>query len=331
MKVDLKKVDDESLCISKKKYRNGYRYYDEKGKHITDEKLLRRFRKLIIPPMWSEVSICKWSDGHIQATGRDAKGRKQYIYHSKYEQHRQQLKFKKMSAFGKQLSGIRKVCHRYIKEKKWTREKILSLILLLLDDTGVRIGNRQYASRNGTYGLTTLRRKHVDIESGTVTFNYQGKSSQKRIVEVDDPLLINMIKKTSELPGYELFRYQDELGKWQTVDSEDVNNWIRKFMGEKFSSKDFRTWVASRLAIELYPEALTLKSTAPRKKFTNILLRLVADELGNTPTVCKSYYIHPKVLERISNQSIQWTDSGITDNPTKLSSSENYLMKLLRC
>lgn len=327
-KVNIKKVDDTSLCISKRKYKNGYRYYDEHDRLITEKKLLSRFRKLIIPPMWTDVSICKWDDGHVQATGRDAKGRKQYIYHSKYEQQRQEQKFAKMKSFGQLLPDIRKVNHQHIQCKTWTREKLLSLVVMVLDETGIRIGNKQYANRNGTYGLTTLRRKHVHVDNGTVSFDYKGKSSQERHVKIDDPSLASLIKKSSELPGYELFRYLNDNKDWNVIDSEDVNEWIRTHMSEEVSSKDFRTWTASRLAIELYPDAIRLKKNAPRKRFTNILLRLVADELGNTPTVCRSYYIHPKILQLISDQAIDWTDDGDEDT-NGLSSSEEYLLKCL--
>jgi len=329
MNKKIKQVTEENLCISKKAYGRGYRYYNEKGEAIKSKKILKRLRSLIIPPMWSDVMICKWDDGHIQATGRDAKGRKQYIYHSKYEEARQQEKFDKMQDFGRQLPAIRKVNDKHIKRTKWTKEKVLSLVVTLLDETGLRIGNRQYAQRNGTYGLTTLRRKHIDVEGNKISFDYKGKSNQERHVEIDDPYLTNLIKTSSELPGYELFRYLDDDRRWQTVDSDDVNEWIRSHMGEQFSSKDFRTWVASRLAIELYVDAENAKEKYPRRKFTNILLRMVADELGNTPTICKSYYIHPQILNMIANQSISWKVPK-KDSPThKLSSSEKYLVKCL--
>jgi len=330
MNKKIKQVTEENLCISKKAYGRGYRYYNEKGKVIKDKPLLKRLRGLIIPPMWSDVMICKWDDGHIQATGRDAKGRKQYIYHSKYEEARQQEKFDRMLSFGKQLTSIRKANLKHIKKTKWTKEKALSLVVMVLDETGLRIGNRQYAERNGTYGLTTLRRKHIEVESNSVSFDYKGKSNQERQVEIDDPYLSELIKKSSEMPGYELFRYKDEDGKWQTVDSDDVNEWIRDHMGNGFSSKDFRTWVASRLAIELYPDALRIKKEYPRKKFTNILLRMVADELGNTPTICKSYYIHPAILGKISDQSISWTPVDEEGMSHRLSASEKYLLKNIK-
>ena len=201
---------------------------------------------------------------------------------------------------------------------------------MVLDETGLRIGNRQYAERNGTYGLTTLRRKHMEVDGNSIALEYKGKSNKIRQVEIDDTYLAGLIKKSSELPGYELFRYKDDSGKWQSIDSDDVNDWIRDHMGEQFSSKDFRTWVASRLAIELYPDAVTVKADYPRKKFTNILLRMVADELGNTPTVCKSYYIHPNILGKISDQSIKWKPIDDEETTYQLSSSEKYVLKCLK-
>jgi len=329
MKNEIKQVTDDQLCISKKPYGRGYRYYDEEGKVIKSKDLLKRLKKLVIPPMWSEVMICQWEDGHIQATGRDAKGRKQYIYHSKYEEARQKEKFARMKDFGQQVSKMRKANLKYIKQKLWTKEKVLSLVVMLLDETGVRIGNKQYAERNGTYGLTTLRRKHLSMDNQTVTLEYKGKSKQHRQVEVDDPQLTKLIKQASELPGYELFRYLDEDKVWQNVDSDEVNEWIRTHMGEKFSSKDFRTWVASRLAIELYADAKSIKDQYPRRKFTNILLRLVADELGNTPTICKSYYIHHNILQLISDQTLTWQRPATENLTHQLSSSEKYLLTCL--
>lgn len=232
-------IDDTALCLSRVKYRNGHRYLDEAGKKITDKKLLRRLRKLVIPPMWSQVMICKWADGHIQATGRDLKGRKQYIYHSEWERQRQAAKFAKMKDFGKVLPKMRKKCLSDITLKKWHREKVLALMVLILDETGIRIGNQQYAKKNNTYGLSTLRRKHMDIDGDVLTFEYKGKSNKQRTVKIDDEELIKFIKKSAELPGYEIFRYKDANGNWQSVDSDEVNSYIHATIGDEFSSKDF--------------------------------------------------------------------------------------------
>mgnify|MGYP003420908657 FL=1 len=239
--VEIKHVGDEAMSIHKRKKGRGYQYFDEEGKKINDKTLLSRFRRLIIPPMWSAVYICKWDDGHIQAIGRDAKGRKQYIYHSEFEKKKQEEKFAKMKKFGKSLTKFRKKVLEDIATKEWSKHKILALIILLLDETGIRIGNKQYASQNGTVGLTTLRRKHMTFDKNQVVFEYKGKSNQMRHVEIDDAHLVKLIKKSSELPGYEIFRYKDEDGQFYAVDSDDVNEYIRTYMGKSFSSKDFRT------------------------------------------------------------------------------------------
>ncbi|MBP4142675.1 DNA topoisomerase IB [Flavobacterium sp. P4023] len=316
------------MSIHKRKRGKGYQYFDEEGNKITDTILLSRFRRLIIPPMWSDVYICKWDDGHIQAIGRDAKGRKQYIYHTTFEKAKQEEKFAKMKSFGKALTKFRKKVLEDIAIKEWTKDKILALIILLLDETGIRIGNKQYANQNGTFGLTTLRRKHITFDKNHVVFEYKGKSNQMRHVEVDDAQLAKLIKKSSELPGYEIFRYKDEEGNFHAVDSEDVNEYIRTHMGKGFSSKDFRTWVASRLAVELYPYALEAIGDTKKKKFSNTLIRMVADELGNTPTVCRSYYVHPNIMQKIEEKTLpnkMHDDFGM--NQFELTSSEKEVMK----
>lgn len=327
---EIKHVDDEAMSIHKLKRGKGFQYFDEEGNKIIDKLILSRLRKLIIPPMWSDVYICKWDDGHIQAIGRDAKGRKQYIYHSVFEKARQLEKFAKMKDFGKALSKFRKKVVEDIAIKEWSKDKILALIILLLDETGIRIGNKQYANQNGTYGLTTLTRKHMSFENNHVVFEYKGKSNQMRHVEIDDSQLAKLIKKSAELPGFEIFRYKDSEGQFQPVDSEDVNEYIHAHMGKKFSSKDFRTWVASRLAVELYPFAIEAIATTKKGKFSNTLIRMVAHELGNTPVVCRSYYVHPNIMQKIESKSLpnkMYIDSGMSQN--KLTASEREVMKHL--
>lgn len=293
------------MCITRRKYGRGFQYFDNQGVKITSQKVLRRFRKLVIPPMWSEVKICKWPDGHIQATGRDPKGRKQYIYHSVWSQQRQLEKFNRMKAFGLALPGLRRTCQEKVSATAdWTREMVLSLMVLILDETGIRIGNQEYAERNDTYGLSTLRRKHLTVARDGVRFKYQGKSGKQREVTVEEAELSRHIREAAELPGYEIFRYQNGHRNWENVDSEDVNAFIRQQIGEDFSSKDFRTWTASRLAVAYFPEAQARKEQYPRRKLTNILLRLVAQELGNTPTVCRTHYVHPAVLQAVEDGSL---------------------------
>jgi DNA topoisomerase-1 len=328
--TEIKYVNDGAMSIHKQKKGKGYQYFDEDSEKITDKLILSRLQKIIIPPMWSDVYICKWDNGHIQAIGRDAKGRKQYIYHATFEKSRQQEKFAKMKDFGKALPKFRKKVGEDIALKEWSKNKILALIILLLDETGIRIGNKQYANQNGTFGLTTLRRKHMSFDNSQVVFEYKGKSNQMRHVEIDDAQLAKLIKKSAELPGFEIFRYKDSDGHFQPVDSEDVNDYIHAHMGKKFSSKDFRTWVGSRLAVELYPFAIDAIGKSKKGKISNTLIKMVANELGNTPMICKCYYVHPNIVQKIESKSLPnktYFDTGMLQYT--LTSSEKEIMKHL--
>ncbi|MFS4417432.1 DNA topoisomerase IB [Maribacter sp. 2307ULW6-5] len=304
MAPTVQEVDDSAMGITRQKYGKGYAYYAEDGTKITDKATLKRLRKLVVPPMWSDVLICKFPDGHIQAVGRDAKGRKQYIYHPVYEKQRQQQKFKKLLAFVGFLPQLRQRAHAHLNRSGWPKRKVLALILLLLDEYGVRIGNREYRRRNGSYGLTTLRRKHLDVLDHELRFTFTGKSHKPQEVHIDNEELVPFIKKAADLPGYEIFRYRNEKGQWESVDSEEVNAYILEVTGAGFSSKYFRTWAANKLAVEVYPLALEDQRNGSRKKFSNIVLKMVASELGNTPTVCKEYYVHPHLFRAIDGQSV---------------------------
>lgn len=317
----IREVDDSALCIYRKKWARGFRYLSEDGKPIKDQQTLKRLRNLVIPPMWSDVKICRFEEGHIQATGRDKKGRKQYIYHSTYEKKCQLEKFNRLIHFAKALPAIRKKSYRAIQTKEWSKEKVLGLMILILDGYGIRIGNKYYQENNDTTGLTTLRRKHMKIEGNEIVFHYNGKSNIDRSVKIDNPELISLIKDAADLPGYEIFRYKDEKGSFQSVDSDEVNEFIAANMCAEYSSKYFRTWAASRLAIEYYPKALEEKQKSKRKKFSNILIKMVASELGNTPTVCRNYYIHPAIMEKIESQSLP------QPNPFRQSTSTHTLSK----
>jgi DNA topoisomerase I len=324
-------VDETSLCIQRKKRGRGFMFFDQKGNKIKDKKQLSRLRKLVIPPMWKEVMICNFEDGHIQAIGRDAKGRKQYIYHDSWERKRQEEKFARMLQFGAKLPKLRKKAHQDLQQTTWTKNKVLALMVEILDESGIRIGNEQYVKSNQTYGLSTLRRKHLQLQDGILTFQFKGKSQKEREVSISDKFLIKHIKQVAELPGYELFRYKGEDGKMCDIDSHDVNEYIAHVIGEQFSSKDFRTWVGSRLAIALFPEAIQVKKAEKRKKLDNILIRMVADELGNTPTVCRGYYVHPMILQKMEANEIPLKNPYKPSNsPFGMDPSEKLLIKLLQ-
>ncbi len=319
------------MCYTRRKWGRGFQYFDENGLKIERSSELQRLRQLVIPPMWEEVRICKWEDGHIQATGRDGKGRKQYVYHSAWERQQQRWKFGKLKQFGEALPELRRRCLEQINnEEGWPRQKVLALMLLVLDETGIRIGNQQYASRNETYGLSTLRRKHLSMAQQKLTFEFTGKSNKPQQVAVEDPALIRQIKEAAELPGYELFRYRNGSRGWENVDSEDVNQYIQQRLGPEFSSKDFRTWVASRLAVEHYPEAIAQQKKKPRSKLLNLIMKAVAEELGNTPAVCKSHYVHPKVQQLAEERKLpQPKEDGAADEPFAHSPAEQVLLSVI--
>lgn len=300
----LEYIDDGALCISRKPYGRGYRYYDASGNGIVDSRQLRRFRSLAIPPMWNDVMICKLENGHIQVVGRDAKSRKQYIYHPLWQKQQQAEKFKKMRDFSLRLPHVRAHCLSDLQHRAWDKDKVTALIVLILDEYGIRIGNDQYRRKNGTYGLTNLRRKHLELNADEVVFTFKGKSNKEREVHIDDPELMPFIKESASLPGYEIFRYRDSNGTFQNIDSEDINDFIHREMGDNFSSKDFRTWAACRSAIEFYPMAVEQRHTGSKKRLENIVIKMVSQELGNTPAICRDYYIHPKIYDRIKTRNV---------------------------
>ncbi len=294
--------EESDLCILRKKWGRGFRYLDEDGRKIEDKKALSRIQNLAIPPIWDEVMICGSGNGKIQATGIDPKGRKQYIYHQDWIKQSQAEKFAELKRFGKLLPAMRSKCHAIIEDKNYSWEYIMALLVLILDETGIRIGNKHYLNQNKTHGLTSLRRKHLSIDKEHLIFNYKGKSNKNREVDIDDEELIQHIKQAAEQPGYHIFRYKDHSGTWHPVDSSDVNEFISENMSG-FTSKYFRTWVANRLAIELWPVAIQKKEES-KKELKNILIEMVAKELGNTPAICSEYYLHPNVLNLIKNKRL---------------------------
>jgi DNA topoisomerase-1 len=302
--VKLVETVDEHLSIVRKRRGKGFLYLARGRRRISTRTTLQRIRTLAIPPMWEEVLISVRHDCHIQAVGRDQKGRKQYIYHQQWHLEQQRKKFDRLVAFAQQLPSMRKQCLALIRKRTWSKDKALALMVLILDGTGIRIGNRQYLQDNQTFGLSTLRDKHVEVHGRSVSLNFRGKSGKELQVDIDDPRLSSLIRKSAELPGYSLFRYQDKEGSWQDVCSDDVNAFIRARMGEDFSCKDFRTWVGTRLVLEFYPRALQQSLQNPRRKLVKLLVNAIADKLGNTVAVCRSYYIHPVLLALAEQQQL---------------------------
>jgi DNA topoisomerase-1 len=295
--MGLRYVSDAQPGIRRKCAGSGFRYVDAQGRTVKEEAVLSRIRALAIPPAWTEVWICPWSNGHIQATGRDARGRKQYRYHPRWRDVRDEAKYERMLSFARALPRIRKAVDQALKLPGLPREKVLATIVHLLQATMMRIGNEEYARQNKSFGLTTLRDRHVRIDGSEVEFRFRGKSGVQHSVKVDNPRLARIIRASRDLPGQELFQYIDDDGMQRSVDSGDVNDWLRSITGEDFTAKDFRTWSGTVLAALALQEYEKFDSEAQAKKNVVRAIESVAERLGNTPAICRKCYVHPAVIE----------------------------------
>lgn len=293
----LRYVHDDRPGISREPVKDGFRYLDAKGEPVEDETTLKRIKSLAIPPAWTDVWICPQANGHLQATGRDARGRKQYRYHPKWREVRDEVKYERMIKFGKALPQIRKEVDRALSLPGLPREKVLATIVYLLEATMMRIGNDEYARENKSYGLTTLRNRHVRIDGSEVEFRFRGKSGVYHDVKVHDRRLARIIQRTRDLPGQDLFQYLDEDGETHTVGSSDVNDYLRTITGEDYTAKDFRTWSGTVLAAMALQEFEAVDSDTQAKKNVVRAIESVAERLGNTPSVCRKCYVHPAVLD----------------------------------
>jgi DNA topoisomerase-1 len=291
-------VSDDPPGIRRLRKGDGFVYRRPDGKPVRDEAVLRRIRKLAIPPAYEDVWICADPRGHLQATGRDARGRKQYRYHPEWRESRDADKFERMLEFGAALPRLRRRVAADLAAPVAAqpgREAVLATLVRLLDTTYVRIGNDEYARENGSYGLTTLRNRHVTVRGGRLKLRFRGKSGKLHEVALEDPRVARVVRRCQAMPGQELFQYEDESGTTRLVDSADVNDYIRAASGAAFSAKDFRTWHGSVHALVLWAEQMALDAASRRS--ANEVLAEVARRLGNTVAVCKKSYVHPRVLE----------------------------------
>ncbi|RSZ60753.1 DNA topoisomerase IB [Massilia atriviolacea] len=293
----LRYVNDSAPGITRKARAKDFVYLDASGEPIGDDDTLARIRALAIPPAWTDVWICKSPNGHLQATGRDAKKRKQYRYHARWRTLRDEVKYERMISFGKALPAIRRAVDADLKRPGLPREKVLATIVYLLEATMMRIGNEEYARTNKSFGLTTLRDRHVRIDGKAVEFRFRGKSGVFHNVKVEDKRLARIISRIRDLPGQELFHYEDDEGKAHTVDSSDVNDYLREISGEDYTAKDFRTWSGTVLAALALQEFEKFDSEAQAKKNIVRAIESVAEKLGNTPSICRKCYVHPAILE----------------------------------
>ena len=289
-------ADTAAPGFSRQRHGRGFTYRDARGRRLTDPATLERIRALVIPPAWRDVWIAPDPRGHIQAVGRDEKGRRQYIYHADFRAHREAEKFDRLTAFAKVLPRLRRHILRDLDRPGLTREKVLATVVYLLDRTLIRIGNETYARTNGSFGLSTLRSRHVSVRGETVRFTFTGKSGKDWSLALADRRVGKVVKRCQDLPGQHLFQYRDADGVPRTISSEDVNAYLREVAGEPVSAKEFRTWggsVLCTLALSLAPPA---ENERHRRRQQASAVRAVAQRLGNTPAVCRASYVHPKVL-----------------------------------
>lgn len=297
----LRYVTDATPGIHRKRAGKHFSYIGLDGKPIHDEEELKRIRSLGIPPAWKNVWICPNPRGHIQATGRDAKGRKQYRYHPKWRAIRDETKYDRMLAFGEALPLIRERVEHDLKRSGLPREKVLATIVRLLDITSIRIGNEEYARENGSFGLTTMQEEHVDVEGSTVQFHFRGKSGKDHLIDVKDRQLANIIKRFQDLPGRELFQYIDEDKELRTVASDDVNEYLQEITGKEFTAKDFRTWAGTVTATCALLDLGEYESQTQAKKNVVRAIETAATHLGNTPAICRKSYVHPEIIDSYLN------------------------------
>lgn len=284
--------------IERKPAEGGFIYVDPEGRTITDEETLKRIRSLVIPPAWTSVWISPSGNTHIQAVGRDARGRKQYRYHPEYRKVRDMVKFDRMRIFGRYLPKIRRVVGQDLARKGMPKRKVLAAIVKLLETTYIRIGNEEYVEENGSFGLTTLRNQHVQILGDVLKFKFRGKSAQHHEIKIEDPRLARVVKRCRDLPGSSLFEYLDEDGQPKTIDSGDVNEYLREITGGDFTAKDFRTWGGTCLAADyLLRRCAQTEQNQTTKQALVDVVKEVASKLGNKPATCKKYYIHPSVMQ----------------------------------
>ncbi len=329
--LDLVYVDDKKLPITRIRNDAGFEY-KLKEKPISDQELLERIDGLVIPPAWENVRITHLHNGHLQAVGKDAKNRKQYRYHPTWMRIRNQTKFYKMASFGKILPLIRAQVDKDLSQRGWPRTKVLALVIKLMEETHIRIGSAQYAKRNKSYGLSTLRKRHVNIHKNGLRFEFIGKKGKKHTVTLKNKKLIRLVNRCEDIPGWELFQYYDDNGDKQQIDSSMVNEYLHEISKAFFTAKDFRTWAASVVFFDALMELGT--ETDPKLVNKNIIeaYDAAATALGNTRTVCRKYYVHPLLVSAYEDgsliKSFKYVESH-AEGELYFSPSEKAILKLI--
>jgi DNA topoisomerase I len=306
------------------------RFIGAGGRPVRDRAVLERIRALVIPPKWTKVWICADPQGHLQATGRDARGRKQYIYHPQYRAAREELKYSRMAMFGKLLPRIRGRVRHDLSTPGIGREKVLAAVVALMDLARVRVGNEEYARANGSFGITTLRDRHVQVHGSTIRFRFRGKSGKDHDIELQDRRLAAVVKRCRDLPGYELFRYVEEDGSCVSIDSTMVNDYLREASGEEITAKDFRTWHGT-VEAAVFLGACTGETEREVKQNVVAAVKHVAERLGNRPATCRKHYVHPMVIERYTKGELgeKMTARNVRPSMTGLSAAEKCVLSML--
>jgi DNA topoisomerase-1 len=333
LQAGLRYVNDSEPGYHRKPWGRGFTYLDNAGKHITQEKVRRRLEALVIPPAWTDVWICRSPDGHIQATGRDEKGRKQYIYHPDWNGVRNEVKFGRMQAFGEALPALRAQVDADMRSHKLSWARVVALVVSLLDKTLLRVGNAAYTQANGSYGLTTLHDEHTAVSGSHITFSFVGKGGKHQEVSVQDRRLARQVQKCQDLPGQHLFQYIGEDGARHNLSSTDVNSYLHQYTGQNFSAKDFRTWGATVAAAEKLAELGAAETEAEVEKNLTTAVKHAAEQLGNTYPICRQYYVHPHILEAYQAgqlvDQVQKVQSGQQKTVAGLSELETAVLAIL--
>ena len=330
--ADLIYVTDKHLTICRKKHGKGFTYC-KNDKTIKSKAVLNRIKKLVIPPAWQDVLISEPANGHLQAVGRDEKDRKVYLYHETWNKLRNETKFLKLAAFANVLPPIRKQVDADLDEEKMTKRKVLALVIRLMEETHIRVGNDCYAKRNKTYGLSTLRTRHVKTTESDIRFQFVGKKGKEHDIAITDPELIELVNQCEEIPGWELFQFYDQSGNKDHVDSTMINEYIHELSGDLFSAKDFRTWAATKIFFEALREIGYAQDEKQNAKNLLTAYDASAKGLGNTRSVCRSYYVHPVIPEAYTDGSIipyfEKVDQVEVNSDTQLSQTETVIKEML--
>jgi len=327
-------VNDDAPGIRRLRAGRGFRYVGPSGRPLSDERTLARIRSLAVPPAWKDVWICPDPAGHVQATGRDAKGRKQYRYHPRWHETRDGTKYERLLEFGRALPRIRRRVRQDLGRRGLPREKVLATVVRLLEKTLIRVGNEEYARANRSFGLTTLDNRHVKVRGPRIHFRFRGKSGKVHEFGIEDAELSRIVKRCQDLPGQDLFQYEDPGGRRRAVGSGDVNAYLAEASGRDFTAKDFRTWAGSVRAWWALATRPRAKSARQGRRTVNEAIEEVARRLGNTPTTCRKAYVHPAVVEsyldgRLETRTRRRARPRAAAHPPRLRPSEAALLRLL--